>query len=536
MGEGASARDQHPASYAGAALCLVLASGPAAADGEPQRFNVWEFRVRGSTVLDRQAVERAVYPFLGPGRSIDDVEHARQAVEKLYQEARYDAALVDIPEQDVQGGVVVLAVTEGKIERVKISGSRYFSLGRIREKLPALADGKPLNLQQTQTQLAELAEQSGDRRITPVIRAGQTPGAVEVELKVDDRLPLHGSVELTTRNSVNTGLLRLSAMLRYDNLWQRFHSASLQYQLAPEHTDNVEVWAGTYVMPVEAWDSRLAFYGVGLNSSSKVPVATVGDLTVIGNGEIFGLRLIHPLPAEPGWQHSLTLGWDYKHFGQSVLLGGTAAQSSPITYLPFLAGYDGVRAWSDGSTSEFGVELNLAVRDLFGSQDQFAAKRYGARADYFYAAGKLEHTQVLPGDFRGVIRLSGQITDSPLVSNEQLSAGGMQTVRGYHQSERLGDDGGLASVELLGPDLAERSGWGEGGLRPLLFSDAAYLRLHQALPGNPGRYQLWSMGAGLKLGLHQKLHGEFYWAYPFSPTEIVRVGEQRVDFRVAYEY
>jgi hemolysin activation/secretion protein len=40
-----------------------------------------------------------------------------------------------------------------------------------------------------------------DRRVTPTLRGGVEPGTVDVDLKVKDILPLHGSVELNNRYS-----------------------------------------------------------------------------------------------------------------------------------------------------------------------------------------------------------------------------------------------------------------------------------------------------------------------------------------------
>src|SRR5262249_8675772 len=53
----------------------------AAASGPPQRFDIDEFRIEGADSLRQIEVEAAVYPFLGPRRTSDDVEKARAAVE-----------------------------------------------------------------------------------------------------------------------------------------------------------------------------------------------------------------------------------------------------------------------------------------------------------------------------------------------------------------------------------------------------------------------------------------------------------------------
>jgi hemolysin activation/secretion protein len=508
---------------------------PADAPGaEAPRFDVWEYRVEGNSVLDNRIIEKTVYGFLGPGKSIDDVEKARTALEKAYHDAGYSAALVDIPEQDVNNGVVVLKVGEGSVDRLKVTGSRYFSLGKIKEKVPALAEGQPLHLPSVQEQLGQLAGQSTDRTVTPVMRAGRTPGTVEVDLNVEDELPLHGSVELNARNSVNTTRLRLTGMVRYDNLWQMYHSASLQYQVSPEDPSNVQVWSGTYVAPIEAIDSRLVFYGVGLDSQSDV--TTVGALGVVGNGEIFGLRLIKPLPGTKDYTHSATLGWDYKNFGQSVLLVGADTQNTPVSYSPFMASYTGTLGYGGGSFTQLNTEVDFNFAGMGSSYAEFAAKRYDATPNYLYLAGDLKHRQVLPADLAIQARLSGQVADSPLISNEQMGAGGMMSVRGYHEIERLGDNGVNGSFEFYSPNFAAYGLEYFDELRVMAFSDLARLWIKSPLPGTPSSYDLFSVGTGMRMQFLRKLMGELYWAYPFVATEYVNVGQQRIDFRVLFEF
>src|SRR5215470_13253597 len=230
----------------------------APAEKTEQRFDILEYEISGNTVLPVIKIERAVYPFLGPGRTVADVEKARAALERAYRDAGYPAAGVDIPEQKVEEGVVRLTVVEGRVSRTRVTGSRYFSQGRILEQSPALAEGNVLYGPDVQQQLAVL-NRFPDRRVTPVLRPGRLPGTTEVELQVEDKLPLHGSVELNNRYSPNTTPLRLIGTLRYDNLWQRNHSLSFQYQTSPQDTSEVEVFSGAYIWPLER-NRALTFY------------------------------------------------------------------------------------------------------------------------------------------------------------------------------------------------------------------------------------------------------------------------------------
>jgi hemolysin activation/secretion protein len=495
---------------------------------------VLDFQIDGNTVLDQEAVETAIYPFLGPDKTVDDVEQARAALEAAYRKAGYVTVVVEIPEQDVDQGRVVLKVVEGTVEDLHISGSRYYALGKIREAVPALAEGQVPHMPTVQKQMDDLAKQSADRSVTPIFRAGSTPGRMEVELKVADELPLHGGVEVNTRNTENTSLTRVIGSLRYDNLWQRFHSVSLQYQTSPEASDEVQVWSGTYVLPTGLWDSRLAVYGVGIGSNTQLG-ANVGGTAVVGSGSIYGARLVKPLQSTESFLHNATLGFDYKNFDQAITLAGQDTGRTPIGYASFLAGYDA--GWrSEQTVTSLNLAAHFSVRHLGNDEQEFANKRSKARPNYLFLTADLKHQQLLPEDFRLAGRASIQVSESPLISNEQFAAGGPQSVRGYHQTQQLGDHGINLSLELHSPNLLAGVSDAIQNFRLLSFVDGAYLWILDPLPGTASYYRMASAGLGLRMQVFKHLSGELDWSYPFHRQGSVDPGQQRVDFRLAYDF
>jgi hemolysin activation/secretion protein len=519
--------------------CVAMECRSETAPGNPPesveepRFDIFEFQVDGNSVLPVRDIEKTVYPFLGPAKTLADVEKAQAALEKVYQDAGYPTVRVDIPEQKVEDRVVHLQVFEAKVERTRITGSRYFSLGQIRAGVPALAQGAVPHLPTVQKQLEELNKASGDRTVTPIARAGNTPGTTEWELKVDDKLPLHGSVEVNSRNTPGTTYTRLTASIRYDNLWQRFHSASFQFQTSPENSDEVQVYAGTYVMPWFDTGWRLATYIVGTNSANAV--AVLGGSTILGNGQIVGLRAVRPLPDGGDYFHTLSVGLDYKNFGQD-LFSPVRTDSTPVEYVPFTARYDLTLKHSPEALTTFGLEGNVLFRGMGNDEAQFDRKRLGSRTNYAYFGADLEHRHTLPFDTRLIGRLSGQIADGRLISNEQFTAGGIRSVRGYHEVEVLGDDGLSGSLEFYGPSLTPDSWDFADDLRAIVFADAARVWVIEPLNDQPDHYDLASAGVGTKWQFWKHLNGEVYWSYPFTRTQYVNPGNQRIDFRIAMEF
>ena len=499
----------------------------------PAKFDLLELRVKGSTLLDKKQLERTVYRYLGPGKSVDDVEMARAAVEDLYRANGFQTVSVDIPEQDVKNGVVYLQVVEGKVSKLRVKDSRYFALGKIKAGVPELAEGNVPNMPKMQQQLAELAAQSPDRQIQPVLRAGETPGTLEVDLKVNDELPLHGHVELNGRNTSTTSRTRLVSSLHYDNLWQALHSASLMYQVSPENNNEVDVWAGTYAMPLFNSPTRLAFYAVSSSSSSQI--ASAGALSVIGIGNIYGARLVHPFKSLANYYHSGTLGVDYKDFQEDLNLIGADTIRTPISYTPFQAQYSGTLN-GDGRQTSFDVGLHWSIRGLGNSQIEFENKRYLAKANYMYLTGDLKHQQDLPWGMSLIGHFSGQAADTPLISNEQFSLGGAQSVRGYFETQALADDAVFGSLELHSPHLGATDWEFVDQLKLLAFLDAGKGWIKNALPGNAKGNFLSSGGFGLRFQLWKRVSGAFDVGIPFSSLAPVSSGDPRVHFNIATDF
>ena len=82
-------------------------------------------------------------------------------------------------------------------------------------------------------------------KVVPVLKPGKSQGLVDVDLKVKDENPFHGSVALNNYNSADTSESRLSLGISYDNLWQKQHSFALQWQVAPQETNEANVRVAT---------------------------------------------------------------------------------------------------------------------------------------------------------------------------------------------------------------------------------------------------------------------------------------------------
>lgn len=513
--------------------CGVSAAATAAVQ---PGFDLIEFSVEGNTVLADIDIEKAVYPSLGPGRTPADVEKARASLEAAYHQNGYLSVSVTVPVQSISQGVVRLQVIEGQVERLKVSGNQYTSRQDLRAEVPELAPGKVPHFPTMQTELAQ-AGRSPDRRVTPLLRPGTRLGTMEVELAVEDGFPLHGNLELNNRQSPDTSRTRLEAGLRYENLFQKQHSAGLNYVISPEKLDEVNVIAGFYSAPLGNGRSVSAFIQ---RSNSNIGSA-VGS-TVLGKGTTLGARYSLTLPSPAGvtgFFHSLSAGIDYKDLQETQNVLGADSKESPLRYTPLVAQYAGGHYGDRGSVVgnlTLVANLDTGSREVNcqGVQmDQFECRRYGARSGFSVLRGDVAFTRRMSG-WEGFAKFDFQASGQALVSAEQFLGGGMETVRGYLEGEAAGDAGWRLRTELRSPTLAE---WGGSGLRAIGFVDSAQLWLHDPLPRQKADFSL--SGAGVGLRLKGERGGPLFvldYAYALNDGPRTAAGKSRVHLRMGYEF
>ncbi len=475
----------------------------------------------GNTVLPSRDIERLLYPLLGPGQTLTDVEKARTALEKLYHDQGFGTAFVDIPPQRVSEGVVRLRVTEGRIEETKIGGAKYFPERDVIARLPATKAGDVLQISKLQEELAAVNAATPDRAVVPVLKAGSAPGTVDIALTVNDTLPLHGSLELNNQATIDTRELRTVASLAYDDMFGRLDSLAFQYQFTPQQPDQVRVIALNYAAH---FDSGLQPSLSYINSNSNVP--TAGTLGVLGIGEITSAKLAYPLVTTPNSVQSVNVGIDYKHFRNTINQNAATALDTPISYINLSAGYSGF--WrTEHVTTTFTTSINAGPRGVVNDPAAFENDRYKGRANYFDLRGDLTTLLKLPANFTLKLRAAGQGATEALITNEDYSIGGADGVRGYLEAEELGDSAIKGTVQLTTPGWRR---WDRVLVDAYGFFDAGKTTVIDPLAGEPGGANLRSWGFGLDILPGQKVTGSLTWAKVLESASVTPAGSSRALF------
>lgn len=502
---------------------------------EPVLGNIYirEYRLRGAKILTPREFEKAVYPFMGPRRGEQDVELARQALEKAYKDRGYQTVYIEVPQQDARGGVIFLKAVEAPVGRLRVKGAKWYLPSDIIKKAPSMQEGVVPDFNQVQKDLVAL-NQSADRKVTPELRQGLVPGTVDIDLMVEDKSPLHGSIELNNRYNANTTPYRLNASISYGNLWQLGHTFGLSYQVAPERIEDASVITGYYMLPIPDQDG-LSLMITGTKQDSNV--STLGGGAVAGRGKVLGFRLMKQLPSSDGFFHSLSFGMDYKSFEQDLTLANDVT-SSPVTYFPMTLSYSAGKVRKHSFT-DFNLTTTLHLRGLGSNEtpESLGIRRYQADDGFFYVRGDLSHTHDLPGGFKVFAKIQGQLSGSSLINTEQLSIGGLSSVRGYLEATQLGDSGVIGTAELRSPTLigtAAKDSPDEW--RFYAFYDQGRVFVNNTLAAQTNYFDLASVGVGTAIRWQKHAHGSLDLALPLIDQPNTIANELSARFRFWFDF
>jgi hemolysin activation/secretion protein len=514
---------------------LLAACVSAAWADDAVRFDISGFDVAGNTLLPAGAVQAAVAPFTGQGRDFGDVQRALEALEDLYHARGYNVVTVQLPEQELKGGVVRLNVIEVRVRRVEVTGNQWFSDANVRASLPTLAPGRTPNLQDVSANL-KLVNENPAKKAKLNLAGGGADEDVDARVEVADERPWKIVLNADNTGTDATGRTHAGVLVQHANLWGLDHVGSLQYTTTSEHPDRVAVWAAGYHVPLYAVGDSVDLFASYSNVDSGAVNAGLFDLAVSGKGAVYGARYNHILPKRGDFESRIVYGLDVKAFRNSVVFGGQNF-GNDATVRPLSVAYAGSAGIGDGGVAglaDFSVAL---VRNVPGgaraSAADFAAVRAGARAGYTLLRVSGALTRALPGDWQARLLLNGQLTGDALVPGEQFGAGGGTTVRGFGERDLAADSGLLANAEIYTPNLCPRAQW---QCRVLGFVDGARGRRNHALPGEATSATIASAGLGLRLAVATNANVQLDFGHALHAAQVHPTSRNKLHVRMALAY
>ncbi|MGK7895909.1 MAG: ShlB/FhaC/HecB family hemolysin secretion/activation protein [Xenococcus sp. (in: cyanobacteria)] len=425
---------------------LVSTSGNL--DNIPEKIIVNSFEIVGNSIFPPEEINVILATYQDRPLSLAELFQARSAITKLYTEKGYVNSGAYIPPQELDNGVVKIAVLEGTLEDIKIKGTKRLNDSYIRSRIERYSTA-PINVDEILEALQLLRLDPLIDNVSAELSAGINPGTSLLEIEVEEADNFKIRTQFDNQRSPSVGTNRRGAGLEHSNLFGFGDKIAFNY-INTEGSDDLDF---SYGIPINAKDGTLRIaYGFSTNDIIEDPFTPL-DIETQSQYFEFGFR--QPLINSP--QKELALGLNFSYQDSSTKLLDDPFRLSPG------ADEDGNTKISALRFFQEYVNRNqqqvIALRSQFSlGLDLFGATVNDDAPDSLFLAwrGQSQWIRRLDEDLLFVVRGDLQIATTDLVPVEEFRIGGANSVRGYRQDLALADSGLTAGAEMRIPLLRVR--------------------------------------------------------------------------------
>ena len=399
------------------------------------QFTLGAVNIDGATVFSEQQLSRYFEPYLATEVDQGKLAQMADAITAQYRKSGYVLSYATVPLQNVQAGMVRLAVVEGRIGRVSVQGAG--SSERAIESIAAsLVRDAPV-------------KQSELERTVGLIR--DFPG-----LTITDIALVRSDVEGLYTLKVNVLPDRMRALSYFDNRGTGSFARSRIYNSVSWSSVGIqgdELRVDLFAMPGKAsrylYGQLLAALPLGHSGIRLSLSASRGDEYLQPNEHFDGrtenvtAQLSYPL------MRSRTLTVVGKGSFTDWRTNGSVAHTR-LLQDRLRVGRFGVEFNNEGTT-HFEGELLLSQGLSFGGMTRVGdplASRIDASGRFTKASFALQLAKPLSDVLAIRANAVGQFADRPLLSAEQISLGGNKVGRAFKFNELTGDRGLGGGIEL----------------------------------------------------------------------------------------
>lgn len=352
------------------------------------------------------------------------ISRLKKEVILFYQSIHRPVVLVNIPEQEVTDGVLVIDIAEAVLEKVTVKGNKWFSEKRYKNAI-RLREEEPINSNILAGDL-EWLNRNPFRIVDAVFSAGEKPQHTDIELVVKDECPWRFYAGSDDTGFKETSYIRFFAGLVSGNLFNADQQFSYQFTTSPtpkQFMAHTVSWA----IPLP-WRHVIALYG-GYSSLEAHVHSSMRSRGMAGQAS---LRYEIPFLPQMLLLDSVSFGADFKRTNNTVEFGGTEIINQSVNLFEL--------AVAASLTRDKDNLRTYAKLQIFGqpgpilpdmSRELYEELRPHANNRFFYGTAQIHNLYRPPDTFAFENRIELQLSANNLLANDQYGLGGYNTVRGY---------------------------------------------------------------------------------------------------------
>ena len=176
------------------------------AESQGPAFKVNEIIFEGNTIFPTELLQSLAKPYENKILYLKDFQDLTMLITLRYQRAGYMTSRAYIPPQKMYDGKLVVAIVEGKVGRISMTGNHWFSDHTYFDRM-SLQQGQFFDIQQLMLSLQDI-NQLPDRVVKAYLEPGKEQGTSDIIIVAQEQSPLHASYEYNMRGTTLTHLSR----------------------------------------------------------------------------------------------------------------------------------------------------------------------------------------------------------------------------------------------------------------------------------------------------------------------------------------
>lgn len=419
------------------ALPPTEAAGQPADDAGP-RVSVHAFDIEGNEAFTTAQLKLPLADLIGRDLSFGELQQAAGRITAYYRTRGYVLARAYLPHQDVENGVVRIAVVEGRYGNIELhNGTRVLDRA-LRQPLGALQPGEIVRAGDLERSLTLLDEMPGVSA-KGTLRPGAEPGTTDLVIDADRGPLANGSIELDNFGDPLTGRYRATGSLDINaplRLGDRFSLRGLTSNMDQRY------YRAAYQLPVGPASTRV---GVAYSDMNYRIGGSLKVLGYRGSASVRSAFVTQPLVRSRRASANLQFTYENKqlhdNYGVFQVVG-----DKHVDLWSFGISGNSQDDWFGGGRN--GFSATVATGRLRGNDAlkmNPIAKTHGAFTKLNINALRL---QALGARLQLFTQFGAQLASRNLDASEKFSLGGPYGVRAYALGAGNGDQGWQASAEL----------------------------------------------------------------------------------------
>jgi hemolysin activation/secretion protein len=376
----------------------------------------------------------------GSDLTLAELRNAAAEITAFYNRQGYFLARAYLPPQEINGGLVTIAVAEGRYGEINLRNESRLDDGLARSLLnrPALQTGEVVAIRPLERALLLLSDVPGvvvNSTLSPSARTG----ASDLTVDIANAPLLSGSLEADNVGDRYTGRYRFGGSINLNNPTGTGDLASLRLLTSGR---GLGYGRASYQRLLGDATVGAAYTHVDYTLGREFSALDAG-----GTADIFGVFASYPLLRSRRANVWIFGGLDHKALRDDI---GLVSQSSRKTVdaAEFGLRGDAVDGFAAGGSTAWSLTGTFGALDIRSPLERAAD---AGTADSQGRFGKLQYSlarsQTLPGPLSLYGAVRGQVASGNLDSTEKMELGGAYAVRAYPEGEAYGDEGYVATVE-----------------------------------------------------------------------------------------